>query len=137
MSKRTASFSLLASAKREWLKALRSGEYKQTDSELYSPGAGGYCCLGVLCKINGYSNSQLANQGFPQDVGFGIELLPKKAQKAIADGRKYDVDDDAMPKTWSVRYKGKMVPLSVLNDEQTLSFKEIADIIEKQVPTHK
>lgn len=33
----------------KWVKALRSGKYKQTDSALQD--RNGYCCLGVLCEI--------------------------------------------------------------------------------------
>lgn len=33
----------------EWVKALRSGEYKQGKNALLKEDA--YCCLGVLCKI--------------------------------------------------------------------------------------
>ena len=36
----------------KWVKALRSGKYKQGKSFLYSPNDT-YCCLGVLAKING------------------------------------------------------------------------------------
>lgn len=35
--------------KTKWLKALRSGEYKQTTDTLFD--GGGYCCLGVLCDL--------------------------------------------------------------------------------------
>jgi hypothetical protein len=35
--------------KRAWLKALRSGEYKQGLSWLHHDGH--YCCLGVLCDV--------------------------------------------------------------------------------------
>lgn len=40
--------------KARWLEALRSGEYKQSDSRLRNPTADGgfaYCCLGVLCNL--------------------------------------------------------------------------------------
>lgn len=44
---------------KKWLKALRSGEYKQTTGTLYNPKTGGFCCLGVLqhvasgkCEVN-------------------------------------------------------------------------------------
>lgn len=36
--------------KAEWVKALRSGEYKQTKNLLHRVD-GGYCCLGVLCEL--------------------------------------------------------------------------------------
>lgn len=32
----------------KWVKALRSGRYKQTTGALYD--GGGHCCLGVLCR---------------------------------------------------------------------------------------
>lgn len=139
MSKRTATFSLLASTKREWLKALRSGNYKQTVHSLHDSFDKGYCCLGVLCRVAGYKRSQLLNKGFPQEVGFGVELLPQKYQKMIADGRVEEVSHgtSVLESSWKVRHKGRMVALSNLNDEEQLSFKQIADIIEKQVPTHK
>jgi hypothetical protein len=35
--------------KRKWVKALRSGEYKQAKGALKK--RGGYCCLGVLCDV--------------------------------------------------------------------------------------
>lgn len=34
---------------RKWLKALRSGKYKQTISSLQD--RNGYCCLGVACEV--------------------------------------------------------------------------------------
>ena len=37
--------------KRKWLKALRGGEYRQGTDALRRENE--YCCLGVLCDING------------------------------------------------------------------------------------
>lgn len=37
--------------KAKWVKALRSGKYKQCTSELYDSEAREYCCLGVLCVV--------------------------------------------------------------------------------------
>ncbi len=34
----------------KWVKALRSGKYKQAYGRLHSVTPGGFCCLGVLCK---------------------------------------------------------------------------------------
>ncbi len=36
--------------KKEWIRALRSGEYKQCEEYLHLDG--GFCCLGVLLDIN-------------------------------------------------------------------------------------
>jgi hypothetical protein len=40
-----------AQLKRKWIEALRSGKYRQTRQYLMDDG--GYCCLGVLCVIQG------------------------------------------------------------------------------------
>jgi hypothetical protein len=37
--------------KKLWLKALRSGKYRQTKEKL-SDGKGRFCCLGVLCDLH-------------------------------------------------------------------------------------
>jgi len=34
-----------------WIKALRSGKYKQGDGYLFHKETNSYCCLGVACKI--------------------------------------------------------------------------------------
>lgn len=55
--------------KAKWVKALRSGEYTQTQNRYYSPETGGYCCLGVLsCVMAGRpmheeASTQLSSQG--------------------------------------------------------------------------
>ncbi len=35
----------------KWVKALRSGKYKQGYDRLHDIGSKGYCCLGILCKV--------------------------------------------------------------------------------------
>ncbi len=35
----------------KWVKALRSGDYKQAYGRLHDTTTGGFCCLGVLCKM--------------------------------------------------------------------------------------
>lgn len=39
--------------KAKWVEALRSGDFKQTQSVLHDPQNNSYCCLGVLCKVAG------------------------------------------------------------------------------------
>lgn len=131
MARRTATFSLLPSVKRDWLKALRSGKYSQAQGGLYDPISKGFCCLGVLCEVNGIERSEMVYMDMPQDVGFGKDATPERSE--IPKGVEYDANEYA----WSVLYNGKLTPLSVLNDSKGLSFKQIADIIEKRVPTHR
>ena len=49
--------------KREWLKALRSGEYEQSQGVLYEslPSGDSFCCLGVL--IDSCIEGEWSNQG--------------------------------------------------------------------------
>jgi hypothetical protein len=105
----------------KWVKALRSGRYKQTDGQLMYRGLDGkpsYCCLGVLCRV----------VGKPAKAGpDGEEVAPPKvcALAGLAEGD---------PKTSITReYEGKTYhkTLSVLNDSGK-SFEEIADIIEQE-----
>lgn len=131
MARRTATFSLLPSVKRDWLKALRSGKYSQGQDALYDPASKSFCCLGVLCEINGIKRSDMVHMGMPQEVGFGKDATPERSE--IPKGVEYDANEYA----WSVLYNGKLTPLSVLNDSKRLSFKQIANIIEKRVPTHR
>lgn len=133
MARRTATFSLLPSIKRDWLKALRSGKFKQDAHQvLYDTGSGGYCCLGVLGRVMGRTDDELSGEAFPQNVGIGCDITPTDAE-IWSDAS--DMDREAH--AWCVLYNGKLTPLSELNDEKRLSFKQIADIIERRVPTHK
>jgi len=48
-----------------WVKALRSGEYKQGQMTLYDAQEQSYCCLGVLCRLH----EQTTNAG--KFIGYG------------------------------------------------------------------
>lgn len=37
----------------KWIRALRSGKYKQVTGWLKRPKSNDYCCLGVLCNVAG------------------------------------------------------------------------------------
>jgi hypothetical protein len=41
-----------ARIKKLWVKALRSGKYKQTQHTLRDGRKNAYCCLGVLCEVH-------------------------------------------------------------------------------------
>jgi hypothetical protein len=43
--------------KQKWVEALRSGNYQQTQGALHKINDG-YCCLGVLCEIEGLEWAQ-------------------------------------------------------------------------------
>ena len=51
-----------AQLKAKWVAALRSGQFTQGRDYLYNPSKGSYCCLGVLCAINGISEDAISSQ---------------------------------------------------------------------------
>ena len=102
----------------EWIKALRSGEYKQTNSQLVYKqldGEVGYCCLGVYGRLNG--GTEDLNQGwmtFEGTIDSAGELEPQVAY----------IPNGIMTRLAQSFFAG-------LNDGQGLSFEEIANIAEK------
>lgn len=95
--------------KEKWVKALRSGRYKQGRGRLKRGDK--YCCLGVLCKIMRLKSRD--NQILSENI----------VDKAGLD----------FPLGNPVKYKDETHSLTYLNDFVGLSFKEIADIIEEQL----
>jgi len=70
--------------KKEWIKALRSGKYKQGTGKLQKESR--YCCLGVLQVITGLkvgSSTLLAKQHF--DSNSCVKGLPIKTQHTLAE----------------------------------------------------
>lgn len=111
--------------KKEWLEALRSGEYKQGTDQL-SNDDGTFCCLGVLCELA---------------VKYGIVEKDDGAYQNPFDH--YDRQFFALPicvRDWAEL--GETNPqvqthiddpsLAALNDSGS-SFAEIAAIIEEQL----
>jgi hypothetical protein len=52
-----------AKLKADWVKALRSGKYKQAEGKLHDPDEDSYCCLGVLCKVVGAKFGPATEEG--------------------------------------------------------------------------
>lgn len=107
---------------KKWVKALRSGDYKQGRETLCSDGK--YCCLGVLCDLA--SKEDICHK---TEDSFGFNSVD------------YDERDDVLPqsvrdwsgmKTDSGDRIGKRISLLELNDTNRYSFKRIANIIEKE-----
>lgn len=110
--------------KQLWLDALRSGEYRQTEEVLHDDK--GFCCLGVLTDLY---RQQIGGAWVDNDLGY-YEFI---------DVNHRDNETDILP--WTVvNWAGlkDQVPhladnyISDLND-QGMSFKEIANLIEEQL----
>jgi hypothetical protein len=119
--------------RKEWVAALRSGEYPQAQSVLYDGYA--YCCLGVACTLAGLeAEEDGTNYWFEGDhltlPSTGREWLGTKSQNPVLDidadlrenvqGPRPGVDDEA----W-----GWPADVASLND-QGFTFNQIADLIE-------
>jgi len=105
----------------KWVKALRSGKYKQTKHSLKDDN--GYCCLGVLCEISGMGEFKKRE-----------ELLKNKFYQYITETETDGVVLPALVMSWSgiqsVDGDFRDENLTAMND-CGFSFKKIADIIEK------
>lgn len=114
-------------ARREWAKALRSGEYEQTSGTLVRFKAAydadgdyfedtdeveGYCCLGVLCQLRDPD----------QDLAWwvGNEMPPDDLREAAGLG-----DDLAEERDPAMFY-------AQLNDGQRYTFDMIARVVEER-----
>ena len=112
--------------KKAWVKALRSGEYKQGDGALRKEedGQERFCCLGVLCDLvepNQWRqlNGEWCNSTAADDGGMPREGLQEKlglTRKINRSGRNNQ----------SIAEK-----LAAMNDNGQ-TFKQIADWIEKR-----
>lgn len=115
--------------KGKWLKALRSGEYKQGGGMLH-PDPHTYCCLGVLCDLHAKETGGVWVRDGHEDSSYeGMNaLLPVSVYQWAGFGDpEYPNDVDLL-----VSYDGHQEYLSTLND-YVLTFAEIADLIEEQL----
>ena len=105
---------------KKWLEALRSGEYEQAQYKLHD-GHASYCCLGVLCKVDGYLDEVPGGFLDPEDEDEIVfeEYVPMKVWKRTGLDRELQ------------SY------VSCLNDTEGKTFDEIADEIEERAPTTK
>ena len=108
-----------AKIKKTWLKALRSGKYKQGDGVLYRPDTKQFCCLGVLehCLLDGKVENVCAGSSefaaFPSlkfYETFDLEWLRMNEARLASYNDSGTIDTDFEP----------------------LKFEQIADHIEKK-----
>lgn len=108
----------------KWVKALRSGKYKQAKGALSSPRGASHCCLGVLCDITKKeTGGEWNGQYFRKDGNRGSRgYLPKFVRDFV--GMK------SINGTLPFDYFERKTSLAAENDEGGTGFKRIADIIE-------
>ena len=116
---------------KEWVAALRSGEYEQGIQYLCKNNK--YCCLGVLCELQPDLEWEIVIK--KEDDNEEVHGLPPKTVKRYGkDGHTGSLPISIVTKL-GLRsrfgsFKDETITLSGLND-QGKTFAEIADIIEK------
>jgi len=108
---------------KKWVAGLRSGKYKQGRGALNR--SGNLCCLGVLCEVlkapkkteDRYTTYNDADDGHYARRGILPESIMNKSGIKSCDGE--------------VSLPSGTVSLTVLNDERSRSFKQIAAFIER------
>lgn len=99
----------------KWVKALRSGKFKQGQGALYDED--GYCCLGVLCKVVGA-------QG--RCNSYGAKIFTYKGT------REGCYLPEALAKEARISTRSQQT-LAKKNDRDNWSFGRIANYIEKRL----
>ena len=110
-------FDVLNDNAKEWVAALRSGEYQQTKDRLFD--GEGHCCLGVGCKVCGL---EPVFDGRDYKFDDMVTMLPKVVKEALglrSEGGDYHSSN------------GSFTSLTDDNDSGK-TFAEIADIIESE-----
>ena len=110
--------------RQDWIKALRSGDYKQTKGRLRRGDS--FCCLGVACEISGRGvwQQRTRNGSLTYIYIFDNEALPREVAN-------YYGIRDVYATFWIGTVDRKNNSLSNLNDKGA-TFDEIADIIEEE-----
>lgn len=120
--------------KAKWTKALRSGDFQQAKGKLFSPACNGYCCLGVLSKVQGRLCEETGQDGYEYEETEYSDVDLNSDNPLI----NFIGDIGQFPKGVKVegvdrRYEIENVSdcLIYCNDNFELNFKQIADIIDK------
>ena len=114
--------------RKQWIEALRSGDYKQGREYLCKDG--NYCCLGVACDLfaeikEPQLNGTVAFDGATTALPFAlVELLGLKSPTGIF-AETITVMKDGHPR--------KFGELTTLNDIGRQTFEEIANVLESGV----
>lgn len=124
------------SVKKKWLKALRSGEYSQTSGTLRrksNDGVTSFCCLGVLCNIHAQEHPEIAAKETNPEVYLkSSALLPIEVAEWAGLTKDFiGGDPNGAAVDIGVTYRDRFTTLAALNDDEGLSFKEIANVIER------
>ena len=102
--------------KTDWINNLRSGLFEQTEGALRNDG--GYCCLGVACISNGYSDEHIWGDEYIRISPYATDDLSSMPKILVGDDKENNL----------IKF------LTILNDEKNgYGFQEISNWIETHV----
>lgn len=109
----------------KWVKALRSGKYKQTTGRLQD--GKGYCCLGVACAITIPKSKQEKTRNKLKGLDLSGQIHCPKLLKKIVDEFRYKTDADLIQLNdgkyiYNSNFKGTVYKYT---------FDEIAELLEE------
>lgn len=122
---------------KRWVKALRSGKYKQTRDVLHD--SEGFCCLGVLCDVLnedvqgqwrwGENGQDFLVAGGASSTDLPFPIVEKYGLKTSEVT--FHVTDEMRAKLpTKLAHAPSILTFIRLNDTYNLTFDEIADLIE-------
>ena len=116
--------------KQKWLKALRSGRYKQVKGTLHNEN--GYCCLGVLASVS--KMGRWEELSYSTTGGKRYKFVPfKKYTDKFDDAVPYVGTFDEGSETAFGLDVDQQTTLVNMNDSNNKSFKQIADYVEREL----
>lgn len=137
-----------AKVKELFLEALRSGKYKQTVGQLRDDATNVdqvyFCALGLLYELHRIRTKRgvwLNESDYAVKSKTGRALKGKKGKWELDDGislhpivaKWAGLEDNP---DFSLRHRHEVQPMWFLNDNERLSFKQIALLIERQIPAN-
>lgn len=136
----------------KWIKALRSGEYKQTDGTLVNydfdeitneiTEVHGYCCLGVACRVANVEVVKMAGYDLINDIQLSSDSpVPNILQETNFAHNLVDIltqlNDGLTYNNYKIMKSEVNVELDIIptedNQRVNYNFNQIADFIEKNV----
>lgn len=122
--------------KKEWVAALRSGEYKQGRKTMRNK-KDEFCCLGVLCEVSRRSGIGRWERGHDAYYFVTVSDIDEYYEYYLPPYSVQNWSDlshnGKLPKPVDGR-NGKLYGnLAALNDEAGYTFEQIADVIEEQL----
>jgi hypothetical protein len=113
--------------KNKWVQALRSGDYKQGSMYFHNTVLNRHCIMGVLAAVGGYST-------FGRDTfqGDAQENHDSWVQWLSDNGVSFIINDQTCSSPY-LTYFSRTEPALFLNDFGRVTFKEFADMIDKQI----